>query len=142
MRSEEPFLDQYGKESCLWYIATRFKRVKQKLVRSKLPCLPPKLLCGTSYQLQLVARSFGISVKFVCLSSSQCKVLIWAAHADVLMRLEDALGGPLDEPAVVHQVRHVAPEKYHVCITFRVPKAIALSSDSAERENKRQKVDA
>lgn len=67
---------------------------------------------------------------------------MWCAPADVLRRLEDALGGPLDEPAVVHQVRHVAPEKYHVCITFRVPKAVAFADQIDERENKRQKLDA
>ena len=58
----------------------------------------------------------------------------------MLKRVEDALGGPLDEPAAVHQVRHVAPDKYHVCVTFRVPQAVAFAHQSDERENKRQKV--
>ena len=57
-----------------------------------------------------------------------------------MKRVEDALGGPLDEPAAVHQVRHVAPDKYHVCVTFRVPQAVAFAHQSDERENKRQKV--
>ena len=62
----------------------------------------------------------------------------------MLKRLEDALGGALDEPAEVHQVRHVAPDKYHVCVSFRVPEAVAFArqGDDRERENKRQKVDA
>lgn len=46
--------------------------------------------------------------------------------ADVIMRVETALGAALDEPAVVHKVRLVAPEKHHVCITFRIPRAVAF----------------
>lgn len=53
-------------------------------------------------------------------------------NADVITRVEAALGGKLDEPAVVHKVRLVAPDKHHVCITFRVPRAVAFASSGQE----------
>lgn len=48
--------------------------------------------------------------------------------ADVIKKIETAIGGKLDEPAVVHKVRLVAPDKHHVCITFRIPHAVAFNS--------------
>jgi hypothetical protein len=46
--------------------------------------------------------------------------------ADVIARLEAVLGGKLDAPHELHVVRHVAPEKYHVCLSFTVPAAVAF----------------
>eukprot|EP00892_Ulva_mutabilis_P004631 jgi/Ulvmu1/253/UM001_0257.1 len=56
---------------------------------------------------------------------------------DVISRVEAALGARLDEPATVHKVRLVAPDKHHVCITFRVPRAVAF--EDAGPQTKRSK---
>lgn len=57
--------------------------------------------------------------------------------ADVIKRVEQALGGPLDEAAVVHKVRLVAPDKHHVCITFRIPRAVAFNTANPAKKRPR-----
>lgn len=46
---------------------------------------------------------------------------------DVIKRVESALGGPLDEPPTIHSVRDVAPKKIMLCVSFRVPRAVAFA---------------
>lgn len=52
--------------------------------------------------------------------------------ADVLRRVEAALGGELGSEAEVREVRHVAPGKYHVCVSFRLPRAVATEAAPAD----------
>lgn len=66
-----------------------------------------------------------------CDTTNDCYV------ADVIKRVEAALGGQLDEPALVHKVRLVAPDKHHVCITFRVPRAVAFDTTSPAHKRPR-----
>lgn len=61
--------------------------------------------------------------------------------ADVITRVQHALGGELEEPPLIHVVRCVAPEKYHVCVTFRVPEAVAFHGREGP-DAKRQKTAA
>ena len=60
--------------------------------------------------------------------------------ADVIKRVEARLGGPLDEVPSIHKVRDVAPNKYHVCVSFRVPENVAFYGRTDLPEAKRQKV--
>lgn len=73
---------------------------------------------------------------------------------DVVARCEHYLGGPLDAPPAVHNVRDVAPNKIMMCVSFRVPEAIAFAgregsndgvvahgSDSKSPDSKRQKTE-
>jgi hypothetical protein len=45
----------------------------------------------------------------------------------VIKRVEAALGGPLDAPPTIHCVRDVAPKKIMLCVSFRVPRAVAFA---------------
>lgn len=54
--------------------------------------------------------------------------------ADVIARVEAALGGELEEPPVIHTVRDVAPNKLMLCVTFRVPEAVAFAGRLAEQQ--------
>jgi hypothetical protein len=47
--------------------------------------------------------------------------------ADVRKRVEAALGGQLDAPPLIHQVRDVAPNKLMLCVSFRVPAGVAFA---------------
>jgi hypothetical protein len=49
-----------------------------------------------------------------------------ARFADVIRRVEAALGGALEGDVDVHEVRNVAPEKFHVCVSFRLPASVAF----------------
>jgi len=51
----------------------------------------------------------------------------WLYHADVQRRVETALGGTLDGNLSIHDVRLVAPNKKMLCLTFRIPAAVALA---------------
>ncbi|PNW71749.1 hypothetical protein CHLRE_16g672041v5 [Chlamydomonas reinhardtii] len=52
-------------------------------------------------------------------------------EADIVAKAEGYLGGPMEAGAcVVHTVRDVAPNKLMLCLSFRVPKAVAFNSRS------------
>ncbi|KAJ3412038.1 tRNA (guanine(37)-N1)-methyltransferase [Chytridiales sp. JEL 0842] len=60
-------------------------------------------------------------------------------EADVLQRAEAVLGTKLGENLVkIHRVRDVAPKKEMLCISFRLPKAIAFG---APRRLEKRKID-
>ena len=66
-------------------------------------------------------------------------------NADVIARAERYLGGKLDAPPKIHVVRDVAPGKLMLCVTFRVPEAVAFNGRGQGEDGaaaKRQKVDA
>lgn len=54
---------------------------------------------------------------------------------DIIAKAEHYLGGKLDAPPVVHTVRDVAPNKLMLCLSFRVPEAVAFAT------SKRAKID-
>jgi hypothetical protein len=58
--------------------------------------------------------------------------------ADVIARVEAALGGKLEEPPSIHTVRDVAPNKLMLCVTFRVPKAVAFAGRQLGEEQQQQ----
>jgi hypothetical protein len=47
--------------------------------------------------------------------------------ADIVRKVEHYLGGPLDLPPEIHVVRDVAPNKIMLCVSFRVPQAVAFA---------------
>jgi tRNA (guanine37-N1)-methyltransferase len=51
----------------------------------------------------------------------------------VVQRIADALG-EMPHPMHIHRVRLVAPGKYMLCASFRLPAAVALSRPSTIRE--------
>lgn len=51
--------------------------------------------------------------------------------ADVIAKVERYLGGKLDGPATVHVVRDVAPTKLMLCVSFKVPEAVAFGEAGA-----------
>lgn len=61
-----------------------------------------------------------------------------ADPADVIQRVESALGGPLDEPPQIHSVRDVAPKKIMLCVSFRVPRGVAFASRGAANSQQQQ----
>lgn len=54
--------------------------------------------------------------------------------ADVIARVETALGGKLDSPPDIHTVRDVAPGKLMLCVTFRVPEAVAFAGRHQQQQ--------
>lgn len=60
-------------------------------------------------------------------------------RTDVIQRAEGFLGGKLEEPIEVHDIRDVAPNKRMMCISFKLPAAIAYAapSDAASPAAKR-----
>lgn len=55
--------------------------------------------------------------------------------ADVQHRVETALGGALDGDMSIHDVRLVAPNKKMLCLTFRIPAAVAFAAASGPHES-------
>jgi hypothetical protein len=54
--------------------------------------------------------------------------------ADVISKVEHYLGGKLDKPPAIHLVRDVAPSKLMLCVSFRIPKAVAFWRRSAKTD--------
>ena len=51
---------------------------------------------------------------------------------DIVAKAEGFLGGKLEKRPEIHVVRDVAPNKLMLCLTFRLPEAIAYATDSKE----------
>ena len=48
--------------------------------------------------------------------------------------MEHYLGGKLDSQPIIHVVRDVAPTKLMLCVSFRVPEAVAFNGREAGGE--------
>lgn len=48
------------------------------------------------------------------------------SEEDIIRKLESYLGGPLEEPAHIHCVRDVSPNKVQLCVSFRVPSSVGF----------------
>uniref|UniRef100_A0A383WCY4 tRNA (guanine(37)-N1)-methyltransferase n=1 Tax=Tetradesmus obliquus TaxID=3088 RepID=A0A383WCY4_TETOB len=60
------------------------------------------------------------------------------SEADVIARVEAALGAKLEEPPSIHTVRDVAPNKLMLCVTFRVPQAVAFAGRQLGEQQQQQ----
>ncbi|KAF5827454.1 Met-10+ like-protein-domain-containing protein [Dunaliella salina] len=49
------------------------------------------------------------------------------SEADVLDKMQRIMGGQFEAPPTVHWVRDVSPGKIMLCVTFRVPEAVAFN---------------
>lgn len=68
----------------------------------------------------------------MCVSGACCRCC-----ADVIARVEAALGGKLDSAPHIHTVRDVAPGKLMLCVTFRVPDAVAFAGRQQQQQQLR-----
>ena len=64
------------------------------------------------------------------------------ADAALRRRVETALGGHLDADPAIHHVRDVAPNKRMLCISFRLPRSVAVAQELLLREPKRQRLES
>jgi hypothetical protein len=64
--------------------------------------------------------------------------VVLSVPADVIARVEAALGGKLEEPPSIHTVRDVAPNKLMLCVTFRVPQAVAFAGRQLGEQQQQQ----
>ncbi len=55
-------------------------------------------------------------------------------EADIVAKVEGYLGGMLDEAPSIHIVRDVAPNKLMLCVSFRVPEAVAFQGRQQEQQ--------
>lgn len=67
------------------------------------------------------------------------------SSADIIAKAERYLGGKLEGPPEIHVVRDVSPGKVMLCVTFRVPAAVAFNGRGAgtggeDQAAKRQRV--
>ncbi len=84
-------------------------------------CFVSNLICASSCLRSNLARNqCSQHHKCACISTRLC-------HADVQRRVETALGGTLDGNLSIHDVRLVAPNKKMLCLTFRIPAAVAFA---------------
>ncbi len=61
--------------------------------------------------------------------------------------MEHHLGGKLEDPPSIHVVRDVAPTKLMLCVSFRVPAAVAFNGrgggeDAGEEEEEEEEAAA
>ena len=99
----------------------------ESVALSTLLCFVPNLLCMNSCLRFNHARNQR-SHKFACIPT-------WLCRADVQQRVETALGGTLDGNLSIHDVRLVAPNKRMLCLTFRIPAAVAFAKTSPPSES-------
>jgi hypothetical protein len=62
-------------------------------------------------------------------------------YADVLAKVEGYLGGGFDEPPAVHNVRDVAPNKLMLCVSLRVPRAVAFHGREQQQQQQQDAAD-
>ena len=95
---------------------------------------------GFLHKLEMIHKGFSSCCfclcRITCLccawwpGSHGCKTDICDFDADVQHRVETALGNALDNDLSIQDVRLVAPNKKMLCLSFRVPKAVAFATQS------------
>lgn len=106
------------------------------------PLLGSRAACGSAHTTtSLVVNSRSRSQGFTKVIIAPATAAALYTPADVIKRVESALGGPLDEAPSIHCVRDVAPKKIMLCVSFRVPRAVAFAgrqSDSSQQQQQQQ----
>lgn len=114
MPSEALLIQTHGQEHhCQWYMSTH-SNLHLRLKQVSWPAEARQGACN------------NLPEAYLCFKECIICYTVHPAHADVLAKVEHYLGGSLEEAPAVHNVRDVAPNKLMLCISFRVPRAVAF----------------